>query len=210
MDACLLSTSHSISVLLSFAPTSGRTRTLTRTLPFPSLGSDLLPSLLSARPLESSSTSSKVVALVVYEPWGDELRLWGGEGRLRWLVSTATESALPFRKLGGDRGERGRSPRPPPIPMLELRGFFRLLFLEGTEALETMDSRRSTKSPPGMELVDKGLFGADFPVCLGGWGNAPMLTVLRSVFPWGMEPTGVPSAVRVGTEGELPCLVPGR
>jgi hypothetical protein len=67
--------------------------------------------------------------------------------------------------------------------MLEFLGFFRLLFLEGTEALETLDSLRSTNSPPGMELVDKGLFGADLPVCLGGWGNAPMLTVFRSVFP---------------------------
>jgi hypothetical protein len=94
--------------------------------------------------------------------------------------------------------------------MLEFLGFFRLLFREGTEALETIESRRSTISPPGMELVDRGLFGADFPVWLGGRGNAPMLTVLRSVFPWGIEPTGVPSAVRVGTEGELPCLEPGR
>jgi hypothetical protein len=94
--------------------------------------------------------------------------------------------------------------------MLEFLGFFRLLFLEGTEALETVDSLRSTNSPPGMELVDKGLFGADLPICLGGWGNAPMLTVFRSVFPRGIEPTDVPSVVIEGTEGELPCLVGGR
>jgi hypothetical protein len=94
--------------------------------------------------------------------------------------------------------------------MLEVLGFFRLLFLEGTAALETDDSLRSTMSPPGVELVESGLLGLDLPVCLGGCGNAPMLTVLRSVFPWGIAPTGVPSAVSVGTEGEFPCLGPGR
>jgi hypothetical protein len=67
--------------------------------------------------------------------------------------------------------------------MLEVLGFFRLLFLDGTEALETDDSLRSTNSPPGVELVASGLFGADLPMCLGGCGNAPMLTVFRSVFP---------------------------
>lgn len=36
-----------------------------------------------------------------------------------------------------------------------------------------------------------------------------MLTVFRSVLPSGSEPTGAPSAVNVGTEGELPCLVAG-
>lgn len=82
------------------------------------------------------------------------------------MVSTVTESALPLRRLGGDRGDRGRRPRAPPI--LEVLGFFKLLFLEGTEALETEDNLRSTKSPPGMELVERGLFGADFPICLGG------------------------------------------
>jgi hypothetical protein len=149
-----------------------------------------------------------VVALVVYDPCGDEVRLCGGDGRLRWLVSTATESALPFRKLGGDNGDRGRRPRAPPI--LDVLGFFRLLFLDGTEALETTESLRSTNSPPGTELVESGLLGADLPVCLGGCGKAPMLTVFRSDFPWGSAPTGVPSAVSVGTEGELPCLAPGR
>jgi hypothetical protein len=91
------------------------------TLPLPSL----CP-LPSARP---SSPSSNVVALVAYEPWGEELRLCGGEGRLRWAVSTVTESALPLSRLGGDRGDFGSKPRAP--PMLELRGFLRLLFREG-------------------------------------------------------------------------------
>ena len=81
-------------------------------------------------------------------------------------MSTVTESALPLSRLGGDRGDRGRSPRAP--PMLEVLGFFKLLFLEGTEAFETDDSLRSTNSPPGIELEERGLFGADFPICLGG------------------------------------------
>lgn len=157
---------------------SGRTRTLTSTLPLPSFGSEFLVSDL---PLSSSPTSSNVVALVAYDPWGDELRLCGGDGRLRWLVSTGTESELALRRLGGDKGDRGRRPRAP--PMLEVLGFFRLLFREGTEALETDDSRRSIMSPPGMELADSGLLGFDLPMCLGGCGNAPMLTVLRNVFP---------------------------
>jgi NADH:ubiquinone oxidoreductase subunit E len=67
--------------------------------------------------------------------------------------------------------------------MLEVLGFFKLLFLDGTEALDTEDSLRSTMSPPGVELADSGLLGFDLPVCLGGCGNAPMLTVFRSVFP---------------------------
>jgi hypothetical protein len=52
--------------------------------------------------------------------------------------------------------------------MLEVLGFFKLLFLDGTEALETEDNLLSTTSPPGMELVESGLFGADLPMCLGG------------------------------------------
>lgn len=119
-------------------------------------------------------------------------------------MSTATESALPLRRLGGDSGDRGSRPRAP--PMLEVLGFFRLLFLEGTEALETEDNRRSTISAPGIELVESGLLGFDLPMCLGGCGNAPMLTVFRSDFPCGKAPTGTPSAVSVGTEGELLCL----
>lgn len=132
------------------------------TLPFPSL----FP-LLSARPLESSSpTSSKVVALVAYDPWGEELRLCGGDGRLKWPLSTVTESALPFSKLGGDNGDLGSRPRPPPI--LEVRGFFRLLFREGTELFEMEDSRRSVDSPLGVRLADSGLEGFDRPMCFGG------------------------------------------
>lgn len=82
-----------------------------------------------------------MVALVDRDPLGDELRLCGGEGRVRWLVSMATDSALPlpFRKLGGDSGDLGNSALPPPI--FDALGFLRLLFLDGIEALEPADKR---------------------------------------------------------------------
>lgn len=126
-------------------------------------------------------------------------------------MSTGTESALAFKRLGGDRGDFGSRPRAP--PMFDVLGFFKLLFLDGTEALETDDSRRSTDSPPRVVLADNGLPGAEdlpLPLCLGGWGNAPMLTVFRRDFPGGSEPTGPPSALSVGTDGEFPCFEPGR
>jgi hypothetical protein len=122
------------------------------------------------------------------------LRLNGGDGRLRWPASTATESALPFSKLGGpgDRGDRGRRPRPPPI--FEVRGFLRLLVREGTEPLETDETLRSIMSPPGVTLADSGLVGFDRPTCLGGCGKEPMLTVFRSDLPTGMPPAEASSA----------------
>lgn len=119
-------------------------------------------------------------------------------------MSTGTESALALSKLGGDSGDRGSRPRAP--PMLDVLGFLRLLFRDGTEALETDDSLRSTTSPPGTELADSGLLGFDRMVCRGGCGKAPMLTVFRSVFPCGTLPTGTPSAVTVGIDGEVRCL----
>ena len=130
--------------------------------------------LVLFRPLASSSASSIVVALVDREPCGEELRLCGGDGRLRWLVSTATDSALPLplRKLGGDSGDFASRPLPPPI-VDALDGFFKLLFLEGIEALEPVDSRWSMESPLiDCALEDSGLLGALKP-CLGGCGNAP-------------------------------------
>lgn len=98
--------------------------------------------LLFFRPLASASPSSIVVALVDRDPLGEVSRLCGGDGRPRWLVSTATDSALPlpFRKLGGDSGDFGSRPLPPPI-FDALGGFLRLLFLDGMEALEPVDSR---------------------------------------------------------------------
>jgi hypothetical protein len=92
---------------------------------------------------------------------------------------------------------------------LDALGFFRLLFLEGIEALEAVDRRWSTESPLIEELVDKGLLGLR-PMCFGGCGNAPMLTVLRSDFPGGSGPGAACSAAIVGTEGESACFAPGR
>lgn len=111
-------------------------------------------------------------------------------------------------KLGGDNGDLGSRPRAPPI--LDVLGFFRLLFREGTELLETEDSLRSVVSPPGVKLADSGLVGFDLPMCLGGWGNAPILTVFRSDFPAGSGPAGPSSDGSAGTEGEFECLGPGR
>src|SRR5690242_13089531 len=163
----------------------------------------LLPSspsvLLVFRPLASSSPSSIVVALVDRDPCGEELRLWGGDGRLRWLVSTATDSALPLplRKLGGNMGDFGRSPLAP--PMLDVLGFLRLLFLDGTEVREHADNRWSTESPLTEALEASGELGVR-TTCLGGCGKAPMLTTLRSDLP-GAGPPAACSADIVGTEG---------
>jgi hypothetical protein len=59
-----------------------------------------------------SSTSSNVVAEVEYEPWAEEERLWGGEGRLSMpseprapaSIGTATEVPLPLRRLAPPDG----------------------------------------------------------------------------------------------------------
>jgi hypothetical protein len=200
--APLLLTSHSSSGLPSLTPTSGRTRTLTMTLPLTSLA--LLPSARAA------SSSSKVV-VVAYDPCGEELRLCGGEGRLRKPVSTVTESALPFSRLGGERGDLGKRPRAP--PMFDVLGFCRLLLRGVPEPFETEETLRSTTtSPPGVELVDSGLVGTDLPTCRGGCGNAPMLTVLRSDLPTGRAPGRPSSPGNEGTEGEraLLCFELGR
>lgn len=119
-----------------------------------------------------------------------------------------TESALPLSRLGGDSGDRGSRPRAPPI--FEVRGFFRLLFREGAGLFDMEEILRSVMSPPGVELVDKGLAGFDRPMCFGGCGKAPMLTVFLSDFPAGKGPAGPPSAERTGTEGEVVCRGPGR
>jgi hypothetical protein len=125
-----------------------------------------------------------VVALVDRDPCGEVLRLCGGEGRLRWLVSMATDSALPlpFKKLGGDRGDFGNKPRGPPI--FDALGFLRLLFREGMEALEPVDTRWSIESPSTEALVASGLLGV-LRLCFGGCGKAPMLTTFRRDLPVG-------------------------
>lgn len=179
----MLLTSQSISCLPSFAPTSGRTRTLTITLPFPSLCD--FPSFCAP-----SSPSSAVVALVAYDPCGDEFRLCGGEGRLRCPLSIATESALPLSRLGGERGDFGSKPRPPPT--FEARGFLRLLSRGGSELFGRLLG--PAISPPGVELVESGLEGLDLVMCLGGCGKEPMLTVLRKDFPAGNVTAGLLSS----------------
>lgn len=123
-------------------------------------------------------------------------------------MSTATDSALPLplRKLGGDSGDFGSRPLPPPI--FDALGFFRLLFLDGIEALEPDDDRWSTESPLIEALEASGLLGV-LPMCLGGCGNAPILTTLRKDFPGNGGPPDACSAAIVGTEGDVTCLVPG-
>jgi hypothetical protein len=124
------------------------------------------------------------------------------------------ESALPLRKLGGDKGDLGSRPRAP--PMLEALGFWRLLFLAGgadfvdfVEVMEEEERRWSTESPTTDELVDSGLLGFR-EACLGGCGKAPMLTALRSDLP---PDSGLGGGCSVGgDEGvdETAYLGPGR
>jgi hypothetical protein len=90
--------------------------------------------------------------------------------------------------------------------MLELRGFFRLLFREGAGPLDTEETLRSIMSPPGVELVESGLVGLDLPPCRGGCGKEPMLTVLRSDLPTGSDPAEAASGGNEGTEGDVRCL----
>jgi hypothetical protein len=169
-----------------------------------------LPSLVGLPSFRAASSSSNVVPLVVYDPWGEEVRLCGGDGILRKAVSIVTESALPFSRLGGESGDLGSSPRAP--PMFDVLGFFRLRLLlrEGTPPLETEETLRSTTSPPGVELVDSGLVGTDRPTWRGGCGNEPMLTVLRSDLPTARPPGGTLSPGNEGTEGDVMCFAFGR
>lgn len=72
------------------------------------------------------------------------------------------------------------------------------------------ERRRSIVSPSGVRLAESGLEGLEIPICLGGCGNAPMLTVFRSVLPAGSGPAGPSSACKVGTDGEFVCFAPAR
>ncbi len=94
--------------------------------------------------------------------------------------------------------------------MFDVLGFFKLLVREGTDAFETDDSLRSVISPLGVELADSGLLGFDLPMCLGGCGNEPMLTVFRSVLPPDNAPAELSVAGKEGTEGEVMCFAPAR
>lgn len=93
-------------------------------------------------------------------------------------------------------------------PTLEIRGavFLRLVLLAGVSGgLKPGAILESTVSPLGVELADRGL-GGWLPsrlACFGGWGKAPMLTVLRSTFPGGRGPAGDSVGVSVGMVGTL-------
>lgn len=106
------STIHSPSAPLPPSPPeSGRTRTLTSTLPLLSfdvrllsVGDFKLPNV-PLSPRVSSPTSSNVVPSVILEPFADELRLSGGEGMLRRLSDPLAPdisllSPVPFSRLG--------------------------------------------------------------------------------------------------------------
>lgn len=163
MSAFLPLTSQSVSCLLSLAPTSGRTRTLTKTLPLPSfcVAFSTAIACAPARPRASSSPiSSNVVALVAYDPCADEFRLCGGDGSVKWFpFSTASDSPLPLSRLGGESGDFPMRLRP---PTLETRGvvFFKLVLLAGViGGLKPGAILESTVSPLGVELADRGLGG---------------------------------------------------
>lgn len=116
------------------------------------------------------------------------------------MVSTASDSPLPLSRLGGESGDLASRARP---PTLETRGvvFLRLVLLAGViGGLKAGAILESTESPFGVELADSGLGGwlPTLFACLGGWGKAPMLTVLRSDFPGGSGPAEASVWARVG------------
>jgi hypothetical protein len=83
---------------------------------------------------------------------------------------------------------------------LETLGFLRLPDLDGV--LETDDSLWFIESLYGVELVDSGLGGWLDVLPFGGWGKAPMLTVLRNPLPAGRGPAGKSSVRSVGRVDE--------
>jgi hypothetical protein len=145
-------------------PASGRTRTLTITLPLPSFCIALSAVAIAFVPVgagaSSSPTSSNVVTLVAYDPCAEEFLLCGGDGKLRWPpFSTASDSPLPFSRLGGESGDFANRLRP---PTLDARGvvFLKLVLLAGvTGDLKPGAILDSTDSPFGVELADSGLGG---------------------------------------------------
>ena len=96
--------------------------------------------------------------------------------------------------------------RPPPTFDALGAVFLRLLCLAGTADFIPAASLWSSVLPPGVELADNGLGGrlGIRPTCFGGWGKAPMLTVLRRDLPCGSGPAAESVVVMLGTvEGEL-------
>jgi hypothetical protein len=178
---------------------------------FPSLVSVASPE--ASRPL-GSPFSSNVVAEVEYESCAEELRLWGGEGRLNnpsdprapGPLEIDLLSPLPFSKLGVDA----------PTYLVCTFGLVdcfdrRNVFLDppGVTGLVSVDSRLLSEAPPGVKPPDNGLGGklvVRTPP-LGGCGNALMLIVFRIVFPAPFTPGAVRN---LGRAVLLPPGVDGR
>jgi hypothetical protein len=194
------------------APASGRTRTLTITLPFPSGGFDEWLSLPASaelsRPRGPSPFSSKVVADVEYESCADELRLWGGDGRLNKPSEPRAPgpldidllSPLPFNRLGVALLTKLV------LGLLAVLGLFRSLGV-GPRGLSSADSLLLAEVLPGAIPPDKGL-GGRLAVRMpprGGCGKALMLIVFLIVFPALFTPGVVRDLGRV----ELPPGVVG-
>ena len=141
--------------------------------------------------------SSNCVVSVMYEPLADELRLWGGDGRLSKLSEPVAPSALEIRLLSpvpfsrlGDAPRLDAAPADArerrPYPELLALSFFvplsELLYLAESRLLE--DGRCAPLMSDVVVDADKGLGGRLFTLeIFGGAGNVPMLVVLRKVLP---------------------------
>ena len=139
----------------------------------------------------SSRASSVSVPSTAYDPFAEELRLCGGEGRLNkpsalLAPDIKISSPVPLRKLGEleipTADVRDRTPYP------ELRAFD---FLRPLSELRCFAERRrlSCTCRPWISEreveVDSGLGGKLETLALffDGSGKAPILVVLRTVFP---------------------------
>ena len=152
--------------------------------------------------------SSNVVALVEYDPWAEELRLWVGEGMLSWpsekrwpreLDKIDLLSPVPFSRLG--LCELNVLPL---VLELVLDGRFERGPVERGVKLEASEGRFllgiAGLSDDAVVGREPGLINAD-----GGWGKAAMLITLRIVFSaaslvFALEDTERRLA-RVGTAG---------
>lgn len=138
----------------------------------------------------SSRPSSKVVAVVEYDPWAEELLLCGGDGMLNCPSEPRAPGALGidfpspllFKRLGV---------LPPRklldvVPLESLDGFFVLVLFNEFGALASSGERAVVELELD-EAVDVR------PVDFGGWGNDATLMVLRNVFSGlpGTRPTEV-------------------
>lgn len=141
------------------------------TLPLASLGrGPFFPAAVASAP--TSSVSSKVVALVEYEPCADELLLCGGEKALarpsKSLIPARFWTAFPSVVCNDDA--------------LEPRWLAAELSLDFFLAVPVADLMRSGE-PRGVCEVELAADAVDsLEFALGGWGNEAILTVLRRLF----------------------------